>query len=179
METTFYIDSLIYLSDFGIGQNADLKPILKKYIKIGTPVNDPEWVKNINNKLSVLKSMKTYGHINYDENQDLMNLLIVEGEYYVSITPKGYEYIDRLLLNKTLKNVNEASLINYRTQKTFQYITVVLAGLSALFSLFAYAKTDETAKSVDRLRQEVRQWRLEETKHQIQKAFALEKTHTP
>jgi hypothetical protein len=102
------------------------------------------------------------------------------------ITSKGLDYLDSYSvsninneLNKSYININKASLINYKTQVRLSIMTVMLAGASAYFSYSSNHKTDETAMSVERLRIEVQQWRIEAKKKPSQITYPEVQTRKP
>ena len=96
------------------------------------------------------------------------------------VTSKGLDYLDQYNrdnlnheLNESFRNVNEASIKNYKTQSRLSILTAVLAGASALISLSSNYKTDETAINVEKLRQELRQWRIEAKKRPSQITYPV------
>lgn len=102
----------------------------------------------------------------------------------VYITTYGLDYLDQheqtyaqLELNKSYKDVNHASIINYRTQRNLAVLTLLLAMASAVYSWRAYNKTDETAMAVERLRLEVKSWRIEQKTPLNQKASVPAPNH--
>ncbi len=108
IEKDFFLNVLSYLSDYGIGYKTDIAHVFSKYIKSGQTINDPMkliWKESVNNSINILISnLKSKDYINYDANQELINLLIVDMPFFASITDKGLRYFkENRLLDKQLR----------------------------------------------------------------------------
>lgn len=145
MAEPLYIESLYYLSSFGIGYKVDLKPTISGRIK--GKVNTPIWIESVNNSLNVLKCMKKYKHIDYSEGQDLMALLVSDGKYLVEITANGFEYIDKLRSNKSIRSTNNVTKYVLILTIFFSVATGIITLLNYKLSKDNYGLSLATSKS--------------------------------
>ncbi len=145
-QPTLYIESLDYLSSFGIGYKTDIRPIISK--KIIGKVKTEVWNKSVENCLNVLKAMKKYGHINYSEDQNLLTILVDDGgKYLVEITANGFEYIDKLRSNKSIRLTNRVTVVALVLTISFSIATVLITILNYNLSGDNYKLSLQTAKA--------------------------------
>jgi hypothetical protein len=200
MPKPLHIQFLYLFNDAGIGQYVNVTDFIsdkfKSSIKINhdTPVNPGApymFIEDlISRDLIVAENTEYHPKWVYKIKDDYFVPYMKDeinpknNKLYFSITSSGLDYLDNhrqselsFELNKSYKNVNDASITNYKTQRNLAILTLTLALASAVYSWRAYNKTDETAMAVERLRLEVRSWRIEQRTLSSQKAFDPVRLH--
>jgi len=150
----FYFELLEYLSDFGIGVETNIKNICLKYadkFEQADEVADTfskrwSWV------TSVLGSIQQIGYIKYSADyHDLQELYLKDGNFSVSITKTGFDYINEYRLTQSNIALNQSTLESNRIisgnstiqSRIFRRQTwvLIIASILALGSLIISAKT--------------------------------------
>jgi hypothetical protein len=129
-----YFELLEYLSDYGIGIDANIKDLCTQYAikELKHEVMDDAFKafsKRWNEIITVLESIKKLGYIKYStEHSDITRLYIVDGNFSVSITKEGLDYYYTHALRR-------ATLKSFWNQKWFNIATVSIAGASLIASV--------------------------------------------
>ena len=143
-----YFELLEYLSDYGIGIEANIHDLCKQYA-IRTLNNEDEgeawdvFSKKWSKIIDVLESIKRLGYIKYStEHGDLEQLYIVGGNFSVSLTKDGLDYYYSHILRK-------ATLKSFWDQKWFNIaaISIAVASLIASIIITLYTTNQNTILS--------------------------------
>ena len=184
------------LSKNGIGYTNNIIPFLLTYFP--TPFPNMPWLWEREGRPAYLfiedlyhRNLIRFEDRDGEENRNIPFIphdpqAFAESVLLCYITSGGLDYLDsyhtsqaNYELNKSYKNVNAASLKSYKSQRILSWVAIAFAAASAIISYLGYNKTDETAKSVDRLRLQLKEVSIKLSSPQSQTSSHPPESHKP
>lgn len=149
METSLYYRILQSAYETGIGEIANIKPILLN--KLGHKNSEKEWSTKWNMIITVTNSMDSNNHIKYVDRAEINLDLLIKAETPLNIrlTYIGAEYYNNYLLAIATRD-------GFKNQSLYNRITAYILAASVLASIGATIYYNTLSQEVQKVQLEVK-----------------------
>mgnify|MGYP001600927352 CR=1 FL=1 len=172
MEKSLLIVILERGERMGIGKKYSISDILEAHFDFPVFIERKreDWLSEVATHLDILREMGIDNKYIKFSTDELSKINWEAGagpitwfndtEFIVWLTVKGLDYLNQYRFSQTALLLNQASLTNYRVQKTLSWVTLVIVAIGSFFSGLNFfrtdAKMDELSKNIQSLKEEVK-----------------------